>query len=133
MNVVSDTSAIIAVILNEPANNQIRQQTRGAELIAPSSFHWEVGNALSAGFKRGRLSLGSALQAVEEYRQHIPIRFVDVNLEASIRLAHELDVYAYDAYLIACAQDQHCPLLTLDGGQRDAAAEAGVEVMYINP
>lgn len=133
MNVVSDTSAIMAVVLNEPAKEQIRSQTRGANLIAPSSLHWEVGNALSAGFKRDRLSLDEALQAIREYRQNIPIRFVDVDLEAAIRLAHELDIYAYDAYVIACARDQNSPVLTLDGGQRDAAEEAGVEVIYITP
>lgn len=133
MNVVSDTSAIMAVVLNEPAKEQIRSQTRGANLIAPSSLHWEVGNALSAGFKRDRLSLDEALQAIREYRQHIPIRFVDVDLEAAIRLAHELGIYAYDAYVIACARDQNSPVLTLDGGQRDAAEEAGVEVIYITP
>lgn len=133
MNVVSDTSAIMAVVLNEPAKEQIRSQTRGANLIAPSSLHWEVGNALSAGFKRDRLSLDEALQAIREYRQNIPIRFVDVDLEAAIRLAHELGIYAYDAYVIACARDQNSPVLTLDGGQRDAAEEAGVEVIYITP
>jgi len=133
MNVVSDTSAIMAVVLNEPAKEQIRSQTRGANLIAPSSLHWEVGNALSAGFKRDHLSLDEALQAIREYRQNIPIRFVDVDLEAAIRLAHELDIYAYDAYVIACARDQNSPVLTLDGGQRDAAEEAGVEVIYITP
>ena len=133
MNVVSDTSAIMAVVLNEPAKEQTRSQTRGANLIAPSSLHWEVGNALSAGFKRDRLSLDEALQAIREYRQHIPIRFVDVDLEAAIRLAHELDIYAYDAYVIACARDQNSPVLTLDGRQRDAAEEAGVKVIYITP
>jgi predicted nucleic acid-binding protein len=133
MNVVSDTSAIMAVVLNEPAKELIRSQTRGANLIAPSSLHWEVGNALSAGFKRDRLSLDEALQAIREYRQNIPIRFVDVDLEAAIRLAHELGIYAYDAYGIACARDQNSPMLTLDGGQRDAAEEAGVEVIYITP
>jgi predicted nucleic acid-binding protein len=133
MNVVSDTSAIMAVVLNEPAKEQIRSQTRGANLIAPSSLHWEVGNALSAGFKRDRLSLDEALQAIREYRQNIPIRFVDVDLEAAIRLAHELGIYAYDTYGIACARDQNSPVLTLDGDQRDAAEEAGVEVIYITP
>ena len=82
---------------------------------------------------RFRPSLDEALQAIREYRQNIPIRFVDVDLEAAIRLTHELGIYAYDAYVIACARDQNSPVLTLDGGQRDAAEEAGVEVIYITP
>lgn len=133
MKVVSDTSAIMAVVLHEPAKEQIRIKTRGADLIAPSSLHWEVGNALRAGFKRGRLSLDDALQAIEEYHQNIPIRFMDISLKTAVRLADELDVYAYDAYVIACAQNHNGQLLTLDGSQRDAAEKAGVEVIYIEP
>lgn len=133
MEIVSDTSAILAVVLNEPVKRHIQSKTRGADLIAPPSLHWEVGNALSAGFKRGRLSLEDALHALKEYHQHIPVQFVDVQLTAAVRLADKLDIYAYDAYVIACAQTQHRPLLTLDGGQRDAAEKVGVSVLYINP
>lgn len=133
MKVASDTSAVIAVVLNEPSKERIQRKTRGADLIAPPSLHWEIGNALSAGFKRGRLSLNDALQAIEEYHQNIPVRFMEVNLKMAVRLAEELDVYAYDAYMIACAQAQNAKLLTLDSGQRDAAEQAGVEVIYIAP
>lgn len=133
MELVCDTSTILAVVLNEPAKRRLRQHTRGADLIAPPSLHWEIGNALSAGFKRGRLSLTDALQALEEYQTNIPIRFVEVSMEAAVRLAEEWDIYAYDAYVIECARQYDCPLLTLDGGQRDAAERVGIEVTYLTP
>jgi predicted nucleic acid-binding protein len=44
----------------------------------------------------------------------------------------ECGIYAYDAYMIACAQKYRCPLLTLDKGLIRAAKEAGVEVLEVN-
>lgn len=131
MTLVSDTSAIMAVILNEPTRARLREKTQGADLIAPPSLRWEIGNALSAGFKQGRLSLDDALEAVREYQENIPIRFVEISLPEAVRQTHDLGIYAYDAFMIVCAKQQSCPLLTLDGGQRDAAEEAGVEVIYV--
>ncbi|MGH8592316.1 MAG: type II toxin-antitoxin system VapC family toxin [Gammaproteobacteria bacterium] len=57
------------------------------------------------------------------------IRFVDVDLAVALKLCSQLRIYAYDAYLIACAQAQRCPLLTLDQGLTRAAKAMGVEVV----
>ena len=53
MELVADTSAIIAVIANGSERAAILERTVGAELIAPASVHWELGNAFSAMFRRG--------------------------------------------------------------------------------
>ncbi len=37
MNIVVDTSVIIAVLINEPAKNIIIDTTKGADIIAPHS------------------------------------------------------------------------------------------------
>ena len=42
-----------------------------------------------------------------------------------------LGIYAYDAYMIACATKYRCPLLTLDRGLMRAAEQSGVEVMEV--
>ncbi len=52
MDIVLDTSVIIAVIANEPEKRVLIRLTKGAELIAPQSVHWEIGNAFSAMLKR---------------------------------------------------------------------------------
>ena len=127
MDLVVDASAIIAVIVNEPHREAIIRRTRGAELLAPASLHWEIGNAFSAMFKRRRLTLDEAKKALRAYLE-IPIRFSDIDLDLALDLAAQLDVYAYDAYVIGCALKHQCPLLTLDKGLADAAASAGVEV-----
>ncbi len=130
MNLVVDASAVIAVIANEACKAAIVRQTQGADLIAPPSLHWEIGNAFSAMFKRRRLTIQDARKALHAYRQ-IPIRFSDVELEDAVELSAELDVHAYDAYLIVCALRHQCKLLTLDTGLAEAAAKAGVSVVEI--
>ena len=74
MNLVIDTSVIIAVITNEKHKKELIKLTQGANLIAPSSLHWEIGNAFSAMFKRNKISLELAMKAIDAYKQ-IPIQF----------------------------------------------------------
>ena len=131
MNFVVDTSIIVAVIADEPEKSAIIAHTRGAELFAPRSLHWEIGNAFSAMLKRSRITLEQAKAAVGIYEQ-IPLNLVDISLSQALGLASRLNVYAYDAYVIACALNQSCPLLTLDGGLSYAAKAAGVNVVEVN-
>ncbi len=131
MNLVVDTSVIVAVIANEPEKPAIITQTQGAKLFAPRSLSMETGNAFSAMLKRGRITLEQAKAAVEIYEQ-ISLNLVDINLLQALEIASRLNVYAYDAYVIACALHQDCPLLTLDGGLSYAAKAAGVDVVEVN-
>lgn len=124
---VADTSTVIAVIANEPEKPSLIAITRGYDLIAPRSLHWEIGNAFSAMIKRGRVTLEQATIAIEIYEQ-IPISLVDVDLKEALEIVDKHKVYAYDAYMIACALTRNCPLLTLDGGLAYAAKAAGAEV-----
>jgi predicted nucleic acid-binding protein len=128
MDVVIDTSAVIAVITGAPEKPALVAATRGASLIAPSSVHWEVGNAFSAMVRRKRIEAEAVRQAVAVYRS-VPIRFVEVDLGASLEIALRYRLYAYDAYLIECALITKAPLLTLDGPLRRVAAEAGAALM----
>ena len=113
MNIVVDTSVIIAVILNEKKKSAIIKLTKGANLFAPTSLHWEIGNAFSAMFKRGRLKFEDAVKALGYY-QEIPIRFTDIDLELVLDIANRYKIYAYDAYFIAAAKELNAPLLSLD-------------------
>jgi predicted nucleic acid-binding protein len=99
--------------------------------MAPSSVHWEIGNALSAMFKRQRISLDRALEALSAYRQ-IPLRLVDIELEESLVLAHDLDIYAYDAYLIQTALKYRSPLLTLDQYLVECAKQKNASVIEVH-
>jgi predicted nucleic acid-binding protein len=128
MDVVTDTSAIIAVITNAPEKDLLADVTRDSALIAPTSVHWEIGNAFSSLLKRRLISMGEVVEALQAY-EAIPIRFVDVDLERALQIAAELAIYAYDAYLIVCAQQVRAPLLTLDRGLARSARRVGVNVL----
>lgn len=130
MDVVVDTSVIIAVIANEPERDALIKATKGADLMAPHSVHWEIGNALSAMLRRKRVPLARALEAVRIYRQ-IPIRFVDVELEDSLKIAGVLGIYAYDAYLIRCALKYRSPLISLDGSLIESAKQMKAELIEV--
>jgi hypothetical protein len=56
MNLVVDTPVIITVIVNEPEKAALVAQTQGADLFAPRSLYWEVGNAFSAMLNASPLS-----------------------------------------------------------------------------
>jgi predicted nucleic acid-binding protein len=128
--VVVDTSAVVAVVLNEPEKERLIELTEGEELVAPRSLHWEVGNALTAMFKRGRLKLNEALKAIREYDK-IPIQFVEIDLHESVKTASRENIYAYDAYFIVCAKKHRTPFLSLDEALKDAAAKNGIRILEV--
>lgn len=131
MEIVVDASTLIAVIANEPEKQLVVSATKGADLIAPISIHFEIGSAFSAMLKRRRVTLSQGLHALEAY-ERIPIRLVDIELEESLRIASRLDIYAYDAYLLRCAERYHAPLLTLDRALREHARSHGVPLLEID-
>lgn len=131
MELVSDTSAIIAVLVRGSYRAALVEVTEGVDLLAPS-VHWEVGNAFSAMFKRRCLTLRQAHHALEAYHR-IPIRFSDVALGQALEVSKNLDVYAYDAYVIACTLQHRCTLLSLDRGLVEAAARTGIATVEVQP
>jgi predicted nucleic acid-binding protein len=130
MNIVVDTSVIIAVLLNEPSKSSLIEVTTDTILYAPTSLHWEIGNAFSAMFKQRRLSLEQAQKALRIYK-HIPLNLVEVDLAKSLLVSMNQGVYAYDSYFIVCAQKLHAPLLSLDKGLKSAAAQAGIKLLEV--
>ena len=130
MNLVVDTSVIIAVLVSEPEREILIELTKNADLIAPGSVHWEVGNALAAMMKRNRIELAQVGTVLKAYDQ-IPIRFRDVDLHSAMEIASEFNIYAYDAYIIACAHENRCAMMTLDMNLAQAAKRAHVTVVEV--
>ena len=130
MNVILDASTIIAVITNESNKPKIIEATVDTELVAPESIHWEIGNVFSAMFKRNLITLEQALAALKIYAE-LPIRFINIELEPSLILSKQYNIYAYDAYLIECALKLKSPLLTLDKQLARVAEQKGVEIIRI--
>jgi predicted nucleic acid-binding protein len=127
-DITIDTSAVLAVLVGEPERDSVVRLTRGRGLLAPGSVPWEVGNAFSAMFKRGRVSLDEALRGLRAF-EGIPIRFAVPGIPRALELSHRLGIHAYDAYLLECAWRFRTPLLTLDSRLSDAAREVGIALM----
>ena len=128
MDIVVDTNIFLAVALNEPERAQIIELTAGASALAPEILPYEVGNALSAMVKRGKLTEPEALEA-EKSAAQIPVRLVSADIQSSLALALEHDIYAYDAYFLHCAQVLSCRLLTLDRRMKQVATRLGIKLL----
>lgn len=126
--VVIDTSAILAVVLDEPERPALIAATQGAALLAPASLPWEVGNALVAAVRRRRLTPAEAATAWEAYSA-VPLQLVEVDIGEAVSAAIDLGLYAYDAYMVVLARTQRLPLLTLD--QRLGAVAASAQVTLL--
>jgi len=127
MELVVDTSALLAVLLGEPERPAIIARTQGAVLMAPGSVPWEVGNALIAGFRRRKLNARQVRDAWTSF-ERIPLRLPPVAVTKALELAEQLGLYAYDAYVLEAVRVYHVPLLATDKRLWTAAADLGLEV-----
>ncbi len=130
MDIVIDTSALIAVIVNEPERNKIIKLTTGNTLVGPGSIPWEIGNAFSAMFKRKRVNLDEAKKGFLIF-ETIPIRYIKPDFVNAITISKQTNMYAYDAYFIDCAIKQRSPLLTLDRKLKIAAQSLNIKTLEV--
>lgn len=130
VEVVVDTSAVLAVLLDEPERTALIARTQGAALLVPGSVPWEVGNGLIAGFRRRRLSARQVRDAWIAFEQ-IPLRLLQIAVPKALSLAEQFGLYAYDGYILEAARAQRVPLLAMDKRLRTAAAELGLEVWEV--
>ena len=130
MDLVIDTSALLAVILAEPERDRIVKLTSGHTLIGPGSITWEIGNAFSAMLRQQRLALAQAQQGLRIF-DAIPLRFVRVDFNNALSIAYNTKTYAYDAYFLDCAVRHAAPLLTLDRALKRTAVKLGVKLMEV--
>ena len=130
MRTTIDTSVIIAVLLNEPERDRVIQLTSGADVIVPASLHWEIGNAFSAMFKRKRITLKEAQQAIDRYEKMV-LQTVDIQLSDALKITEKHGIYAYDAYFIVCAVTQRTPLLTLDKKLSETARKSRIQLLEV--
>ncbi len=130
MDIVIDASAILAVIVGEPERDRIVEMTSGHNLVGPGSIPWEIGNAFSSMLKQHRVDIDEVRQGLSIF-QSIAIRYLAVDLQNALSIAHSANMYAYDAYFIDCAARHAAPLLTLDRPLRRAADKLGVHVLEV--
>ncbi len=127
---ILDTSVIIALLSSEKERNAIVDLIDGRELVCPESVTSEIGNAVSAMFKRSRITLEQGKKLVKEF-QSLKIRLIPLNLERSAEICHQFGIYAYDAYVLECAERLKSDLTTLDKRMKEIAAKLAIPVIEV--
>ncbi len=130
MDIVIDTSALIAVIVGEPERDKVIEMTVGNTLLGPGSIPWEIGNAFSAMFKQNRLSLEDAEKGIFIFNS-IPIRYIETDFTSVLKISKQAGIYAYDAYFLDCAVRQNAPLLTLDQRLKASALDFKIKTVEV--
>lgn len=54
-----------------------------------------------------------------------------MNLERSIEICHEYNMYAYDAYILECAETLRSDLITLDNKMKEIAEKLNIYVVEV--
>jgi predicted nucleic acid-binding protein len=128
MKIIADTNTFIVVALNEPEKDKIIRLTEGHDLIAPDVLPFEIGNALTAMLKKNTLKK-EEVESAWEIVQQIPVDLRHTNIKSALTIAIKYNLYAYDAYFLACAKNLRSPLLTLDLGMQKVAREIGIKIL----
>lgn len=128
MEIVTDASAFLAVILNESDREWVVNKTIGCKAMSPEILPYEIGNALIAVRKKGRLTDKETLTAFDIF-QRIPVRLLPVNISKALKIAIQLKMYAYDAYYLQCCTENNLPLISLDERLRAAARNLNIKVV----
>jgi predicted nucleic acid-binding protein len=127
MKLAVDTSALLAVVLNEPQRQSMIAASHGCDLVASDILPFEVGNALVAMVRRKRLKPDEVLVAWSIFSK-FPISLTSIDIRAALKMALRHGVYAYDAYVMQCAVEQRVELLTLDQRLKTIAAAEGIKL-----
>jgi predicted nucleic acid-binding protein len=117
---------------SELITTNVIELTTQSDLQAPASLDAEIGNALSAMIRRDRISGMNAQKVIGQFAQ-IPIRRTAIRLTESLDLAAELNIYAYDAYVLDCARQFRTPLLSLDQKMITLAQQLQITTLEISP
>src|SRR4030066_849994 len=113
MEIVADASTFLAVVLNESDRDWIIKKTLEDKIISPEILPYEIGNALIAVRKKGRLNDREVIKAYD-ISQRIAVKLVPVKIHDALKIATRFNVYAYDAYYLQCCIENKLPLISLD-------------------
>ena len=128
MDIVSDASAFLAVVLDEESREWVIERTTDCALVSPEVLPYEIAYALIAVKRKGRLSDREVLKAFD-ISQRIPVKLASVKIRDTLRIALKHDIYAYDAFYLQCCIETKLPLISLDNRMCDTARSLSIKVV----
>lgn len=130
MNMVIDTSSIIASVMRGPERDALVEAATGHVLISPGFVRWEICHAFSIMMRQKGIDAGEAMKGMEILEQ-IPLRYVEVDMTQVLSIASRLKGVAADAFFLETALRFNAPLLTLDRSLSRDAETLGIEVVRL--
>jgi predicted nucleic acid-binding protein len=128
MDIVSDASAFLTVVLDEESREWVIERTVGCNLVSPEVLPYEIANALIAVKRKGHLNDREILKAFD-ISQRIPVKLVPVKTRDALRIALRHGIYAYDAFYLQCCIEMKLPLISLDKRMCDIARSLSIKVV----
>jgi len=123
--IVLDSSALIDVIIDQPASEWVLEQISVEQVSAPAHQPAEVLSALSRLVRTGKLDPADARDALDE-AWALPQQLVPLDAD-QVRRAYALRerIHVLDGLYVALADALDCPLVTTDRrlGRADAPCE----------
>jgi predicted nucleic acid-binding protein len=130
MEILIETSAVMAVIIKEPEKDIIIGLTKDAVLVSPNIVSIEIANALSKMMKRKIIEKERMMNAFQ-YFKAIPVKNIDINFENALKIAYDYKIYAYDACYLETAKRLNLSLLTFDGNMIKVGKEFGINILGV--
>jgi predicted nucleic acid-binding protein len=128
MEIVSDASVFLAVVLDEANRQWVIDRTSGCGIVSPEVLPYEIANALIAVRKKGRLTDREILRAFS-FSQRIAVRLLPVKIYDAMKMAVKFNIYAYDAFYLQCCLETKLPLISLDNRMSDVARSLAIKVV----
>ncbi len=128
MEIVSDASAVLAVVLNEDSRESVIERTSGCLIVSPDILPYEIANALIALRRKGRLTDRESLRAFT-MSQRIAVRLLPVKIYDAMKIAIRFKIYAYDAFYLQCCLETKFPLISLDNHMCEVAENLAIRVV----
>jgi predicted nucleic acid-binding protein len=128
MDIVSDASAFLGVVLDEASRAWVIERTSGCAVVSPEILPYEIANALIAVKRKGRLTDREVLKAFD-VSQRIPVRLVSVRIRDALRVAVKHGIHAYDAFYLQCCLETKLPLISLDNRMCEVATSLSIKVV----
>jgi predicted nucleic acid-binding protein len=128
MEIVSDASAFLSVILDEANREWVIERTSGYGVVSPEVLPYEIANALITVKRKGRLTDREVLRAFS-ISQRIAVRLLPVKIYDAMRMAVKFNIHAYDAFYLQCCIETKLPLISLDNRMCAVAKSLSIKVV----
>ena len=128
MDIVSDASAFLAVVLDEESKDWVIKRTSDCTLVSPEVLPYEIANALIAVRRKGRITDREVLKAFD-ISQSIPVKLMSIRVRDALRIALKHGIHTYDAFYLQCCIETKLPLISLDNRMCKVAGSLSIKVV----